>query len=148
MANQIATSRLFRRIAAGVVLLAQGGVVVWLTRRLALHGLNPSDAWLAMLIGGGYVAASAALILGSGRKGQVGTLSALAGALLQLPVLLFGLFLLFNPALFFSAVVALFALMNTPLTNSRTGVCPSCEYDLAGLDGTRCPECGTPNPRP
>ena len=148
MANQNTSSRLLRRIAAGVVVLAQGGVVRWLARSLASQGLNPSDAWLALLIGGGYVAASAALILGSGREGRLGGLSALAGALLQLPVLLFGLFLLFNPALFFSAVVALFALMNTPPNTRRAGVCPSCEYDLAGLDGARCPECGTPIARP
>ena len=24
----------------------------------------------------------------------------------------------------------------------RKGLCPACGYDLAGLDGTRCPECG------
>lgn len=40
--------------------------------------------------------------------------------------------------------VGLMGVSATEMNKLRLGICPGCGYDLRGLSGSACPECGTP----
>ncbi|MEZ6233829.1 MAG: hypothetical protein R3B68_06530 [Phycisphaerales bacterium] len=145
-----------RRIAATALLFLQGGSVAAYQHELWLRGWNytggPNDDGPHRLILASLgVVAGAGLVLLSGRVGRLGAWAAFVGSLYQ-----FAAITLVAPwfwercsawsawAIVAASVLAIAAMLQDAVVRrGRPGLCSNCDYDLAGLDGARCPECGT-----
>lgn len=132
-------------VAAGALVCQTGVLLLWGVPWY-LNGFT--TAWdLVLLIAAALLSTLGPLsILFSSVPGRWRIAALIVGVPMQVGFLLLGLVAMQAcvPVLTAgSALLGLFVLLARPgPVGTPSGFCPNCDYDLAGLEATTCPECG------